>query len=172
MALHLFNIPKQFSLTQNVPRHPLHGTCLKQRIKCLAGNQDLSQTIERRSANYQPAAWSYDLLESLKKDNREEIFDGGVKTLEKMYEDRAKKLEEEVKCRMYDDNIEPLALLELVDDIQNLGLGYRFEKDIKRSLKRRILEVSNVTFEKSLHAAALSFRILRQHGYEVSQGNL
>ncbi|RVW26800.1 Isoprene synthase, chloroplastic [Vitis vinifera] len=122
MALHLFNIPKQFSLTQNVSRHPLHGTCMKQRIKCLAGNQDLSQTIERRSANYQPAAWSYDLLESLKKDNREEIFDGGVKTLEKMYEDRAKKLEEEVKCRMYDDNIEPLALLELVDDIQNLGL--------------------------------------------------
>ncbi|RVW72527.1 Isoprene synthase, chloroplastic [Vitis vinifera] len=166
MALHLFNIPKQFSLTQNVSRHPLHGTCMKQRIKCLAGNQDLSQTIERRSANYQPAAWSYDLLESLKKDNREEIFDGGVKTLEKMYEDRAKKLEEEVKCRMYDDNIEPLALLELVDDIQNLGLGYRFEKDIKRSLQRRILEVSNVTFEKSLHAAALSFRILRQHGYE------
>ena len=92
-----------------------------------------------------------------------------MKTLEKMYEDRAKKLEEEVKCRMYDDNIEPLALLELVDDIQNLGLGYRFEKDIKRSLQRRILEVSNVTFEKSLHAAALSFRILRQHGYEVSQ---
>eukprot|EP00261_Vitis_vinifera_P037647 XP_019078890.1 PREDICTED: isoprene synthase, chloroplastic-like [Vitis vinifera] len=169
MALHLFNIPKQFSLTQNVSRHPLHGTCMKQRIKCLAGNQDLSQTIERRSANYQPAAWSYDLLESLKKDNREEIFDGGVKTLEKMYEDRAKKLEEEVKCRMYDDNIEPLALLELVDDIQNLGLGYRFEKDIKRSLQRRILEVSNVTLEKSLHAAALSFRILRQHGYEVSQ---
>lgn len=109
------------------------------------------------------------MLESLKKDNREEIFDGGVKTLKKMYEDRAKKLEEEVKCRMYDDNIKPLALLELVDDIQNLGLGYRFEKDIKRSLQRRILEVSNVTSEKSLHAAALSFRILRQHGYEVSQ---
>lgn len=107
-------------------------------------------------------------MESLKK--REEICDGSVKELEKMYEDRARKLEDEVKWMIHEKSAEPLTLLEFIDDIQRLGLGYRFENDIKRSLdKILLLEGSNAGKGESLHHTALRFRILKQHGYKVTQ---
>lgn len=107
-------------------------------------------------------------MESLKK--REEICDGSVKELEKMYEDRARKLEDEVKWMIHEKSAEPLTLLEFIDDIQRLGLGHRFENDIKRSLdKILLLEGSNAGKGESLHHTALRFRILKQHGYKVSQ---
>ena len=90
-----------------------------------------------------------------------------------MYEDRARKLEDEVKWMIHEKSAEPLTLLEFIDDIQRLGLGYRFENDIKRSLdKILLLEGSNAGKGESLHHTALRFRILKQHGYNVSQGNL
>ncbi|KAJ9686769.1 hypothetical protein PVL29_015562 [Vitis rotundifolia] len=125
-------------------------------------------TESRRSAHYQPAFWSYDFVESLKK--REEICEGSVKELEKMYEDRARKLEDEVKWMIHEKSAEPLTLLEFIDDIERLGLGYRFENDIKRSLdKILLLEGSNAGKGESLHHTALRFRILKQHGYKVTQ---
>jgi isoprene synthase len=69
--------------------------------------------------------------------------------------------------------MEMLTMLEMIDDIQRLGLGHRFEKDIKRKLDRiSSSEQSYVEAEKSLRATALCFRLLRQHGYEISQGTL
>lgn len=60
-----------------------------------------------------------------------------------------------------------LKILEMIDDIQRLGLGHRFEKDIKGVLDRVVcFDVEG----ESLHATALRFRLLRQHGYYVSQG--
>ncbi|THG20526.1 hypothetical protein TEA_027983 [Camellia sinensis var. sinensis] len=71
-----------------------------------------------------------------------------------------------------DVEVEPVALLGLVDIIQRLGLGNSFDKDIKRALLRiiSVQEKSNDRKEMNLHATALSFRLLRQHGYQVSQG--
>ncbi|RVW72522.1 Isoprene synthase, chloroplastic [Vitis vinifera] len=87
-----------------------------------------------------------------------------------MYEDRARKLEDEVKWMIHEKSAEPLTLLEFIDDIQRLGLGYRFENDIKRSLdKILLLEGSNAGKGESLHHTALRFRILKQHGYKVTQ---
>ena len=84
-----------------------------------------------------------------------------------MYEDRARKMEDEVKWMIHEKSSEPLAVLEFIDDIQRLGLGYRFEKDIKISLDKILsLEMEG----GSLHHTALRFRILKQHGYKVSQG--
>ncbi|XP_019078772.1 (E)-beta-ocimene synthase isoform X1 [Vitis vinifera] len=171
MALHLFYFPKQCFLTHNLPGHPMkkppRGTTAQ--IRCSANEQSFSlMTESRRSAHYQPAFWSYDFVESLKK--REEICDGSVKELEKMYEDRARKLEDEVKWMIHEKSAEPLTLLEFIDDIQRLGLGHRFENDIKRSLdKILLLEGSNAGKGESLHHTALRFRILKQHGYKVSQ---
>ena len=88
-----------------------------------------------------------------------------------MYEDRARKLEDEVKWMIHEKSAEPLTLLEFIDDIQRLGLGYRFENDIKRSLdKILLLEGSNAGKGESVHHTALRFRILKQHGYKVTQG--
>ncbi|KAI4356261.1 hypothetical protein L6164_000295 [Bauhinia variegata] len=61
--------------------------------------------------------------------------------------------------------------LELIDDIQRLGLSYHFEKEIRDALHRFVsLErCHGTTNYRSLHEAALTFRLLRQHGYDVSQ---
>jgi isoprene synthase len=50
-------------------------------------------------------------------------------------------------------------------------LGYRFESDIRRALDRFVSSGGfDAVTKTSLHATALSFRLLRQHGFEVSQG--
>lgn len=69
-----------------------------------------------------------------------------------------------------DGDAEQLAVLEIVDDIQRLGLGTLFENDIKRVLER-IFSDQILYFKehKSLHATAIAFRLLRQHRYPVSQ---
>ncbi|KAK8993348.1 hypothetical protein V6N11_033449 [Hibiscus sabdariffa] len=65
---------------------------------------------------------------------------------------------------------EPVDLLELIDDIQRLGLGHRFEMDIERALQKFVSSDDGVVAtDHSLHAAALRFRLLRQHGYEICQ---
>lgn len=89
------------------------------------------------------------------------------------YEDRLKKVEEDVRSMINNENADLVETLELIDDVQRLGLGHRFEKDIARALvKFASSKGCNERVEKSLHATALSFRLLRQHGYEVSQGIL
>ncbi|CAJ1961782.1 unnamed protein product [Sphenostylis stenocarpa] len=68
-------------------------------------------------------------------------------------------------------DMEPRSLLELIDDIQRLGLHYKFEDDINNAL-HRIVSTQNLKDEsqkKSLHETALLFRLLRQHGFDVSQ---
>ncbi|KAK1429342.1 hypothetical protein QVD17_11550 [Tagetes erecta] len=66
----------------------------------------------------------------------------------------------------------PLSTLELVDDLQRLGISYHFENEI-----RNLLEVIYNTYYKTydkwnkidLNLKALGFRLLRQHGYQVPQ---
>ncbi|OMO99925.1 hypothetical protein COLO4_13037 [Corchorus olitorius] len=113
----------------------------------------------RRSANYQPTIWSYDFLQSLKNEHNDTI-----------YRDRAAKLEQELRFALADEDAESVNLLELIDDIQRLGLAHRFEMDISRALEKIASGVAAA--ENSLHATALRFRLLRQHGYDVSQGIL
>lgn len=72
-----------------------------------------------------------------------------------------------------DDDADTLAQLELIDDIQRLGLRYRFEENIRRAFDKIFYsKMDHLRTEKSLHATALIFRLLRQDGYEVSQGNI
>ncbi|CAK9187057.1 unnamed protein product [Ilex paraguariensis] len=69
-----------------------------------------------------------------------------------------------------DEGVRPLTLLQLIDDVERLGLGYRFDKDITVALNRIIaMDESNVGAEKNIHVTALKFRLLRQHDYDISQ---
>ncbi|WOH16428.1 hypothetical protein DCAR_0935981 [Daucus carota subsp. sativus] len=71
---------------------------------------------------------------------------------------------------MLKDGTRPLEQLEVIDDLQRLGLGYHFEQEIKSALRKVYEDRSFKALErKDLHAAALRFRLLRQHGYEISQ---
>jgi isoprene synthase len=88
------------------------------------------------------------------------------------YKDRAKKLEEDVRSMIHNGNADLLATLELIDDVQRLGLGYRFETEITRALDNFVSSkgCNDQRIGKCLHATALSFRLPRQQGYRVSQG--
>lgn len=84
-------------------------------------------------------------------------------------EERAKKVEEEVRKVINGIDTKPL-LLELIDDVQHLGLTYKFEKDIIKALEKIVSLDENEKHISELYYTALSFRLLRQHGFEVSQG--
>ncbi|KAJ6366406.1 hypothetical protein OIU77_002900 [Salix suchowensis] len=164
MALSLFtSLPSVNSMNWKLekPRHPLPRTFHRTRINlrvtaCSVSLKKSHEESKRRSANYQPTTWSSDFLQSLKNDYADNI-----------YKDKAMELEEEVRCMINSGDMEMLTILEMIDDIQRLGLGHRFEKDIKRKLDRiSSSEQSSFEAEKSLHATALCFRLLRQHGYE------
>ena len=67
---------------------------------------------------------------------------------------------------------DPLKQLELIDTLQRLGISYHFENEIKNVLKG-IYEKSNESDDSeqnNLYATSLKFRLLRQHGFNVSQG--
>ena len=68
----------------------------------------------------------------------------------------------------------PLSSLELVDNLLRLGIAYHFDDEI-RDVLDMIYNNYYKTHDKwnsmDLNLKALSFRILRQHGYQVSQGN-
>ncbi|KAF9663313.1 hypothetical protein SADUNF_Sadunf17G0027200 [Salix dunnii] len=169
MATEFLSLQRPFSLTHNMNRNPLprviQATPLTLKFRCSVSTKNVSltetetETETRRSANYEPNSWDYDYL--LSSDTEDAI---------ELYKDKAKKLDAEVRSKINNEKAEFLTQLELIDTIQRLGLGYRFESDIRRALDRY---VSSGGFEAaaktSLQATALSFRLLRQHGFEVSQ---
>ncbi|KAL1560041.1 Bicyclo-germacrene synthase [Salvia divinorum] len=63
--------------------------------------------------------------------------------------------------------------LELIDEIQRLGVGYHFEKEIEESLKyiHDSYMQQNSKDSDDLRTVALRFRLLRQQGYNVPCGN-
>lgn len=68
-----------------------------------------------------------------------------------------------------------LEQLELIDDLQKLGVSYHFEREIDNILTFTYHKLDKSNFreydmEYDLHANALEFRLLRQHGYNVSEG--
>uniref|UniRef100_A0A5B7B4V6 Putative (-)-alpha-terpineol synthase n=1 Tax=Davidia involucrata TaxID=16924 RepID=A0A5B7B4V6_DAVIN len=118
-----------------------------------------NQTPFRRSANYQPCIWDYDYVQSLSSDYVRET-----------YKRQSEELKERVKM-MLDKEIEPLDQLELIDNLQRLGVSYHFEDEIKRILKSiyNSYNINDNWKKEDLYATALEFRLLRQHGYNVSQ---
>ncbi|KAL9455762.1 hypothetical protein AB3S75_005061 [Citrus x aurantiifolia] len=78
------------------------------------------------------------------------------------------------------DYVDALHQLEIVDNLQRLGVSYHFEDEIKRFLSRIYNERNSRSSyhakekqESSLYAVALEFRLLRQHGFDMhAQGTL
>ncbi|PIN05453.1 (+)-epi-alpha-bisabolol synthase [Handroanthus impetiginosus] len=88
--------------------------------------------------------------------------------MEKRYLERAEKLKGEVK-KLLEKTNDPIHQIELVDVLQRLGIFYHFTQYIDRILKNIYnLEDGQDLNIENLHAAALIFRLLRQHGYKIS----
>ncbi|RDX82133.1 Isoprene synthase, chloroplastic, partial [Mucuna pruriens] len=128
-------------------------------ISCTKQVTQFTQNENRRSANYQTNQWTHELVQSL-----------GNHLVETLQE-RAKKLEENVQLMINGMDMDSLNLLELVDDINRLGLSNLLHEDINKAIDRIVsIEYLKDQTEKSLHETALLFRILTQHGFHVSQG--
>ncbi|KAF7146392.1 hypothetical protein RHSIM_Rhsim04G0059400 [Rhododendron simsii] len=165
MSLHPFFVPirsipsSKLGLPPQLTRKSVRCTRTRLHLQSSEMARDSQQTSQRRSANYQPTAWNSDFIKSLKNHNVDEI-----------QKQMAEKLKGEVRAMIGDTDANSLTILELIDEIQRLGLSYHFEKDITRALDRMFLSVNGTnlwTQQKStVHAIALCFRLCRQHGYE------
>ncbi|KAG5555550.1 hypothetical protein RHGRI_006257 [Rhododendron griersonianum] len=133
-----------------------HGR-VQRTFRCMAVSlQTCKQNVVRRSANYQPSIWDYDYVQSLNSK-----YAGDV------YAKWAAKLVEDVKI-MLDKVADPVVGLEMIDDLQRLGVSYHFEEDIKRVLENISNDSCNIDWNKEdLHGTALKFRLMRQHGYNI-----
>nr|POE83844.1 myrcene synthase, chloroplastic [Quercus suber] len=130
-------------------------------VQCMANSKISKSTdIVRRSANYQAPIWDYDYIQSLRSEYVGEVYTGKIN-----------KLKGQVRM-MLQKVADPLEQLELIDILQKLGLSYHFECEMKRMLE--VLynnDHGDEWKEENLYAIALKFRLLRQHGYRVSEGN-
>lgn len=126
-----------------------------------------SDIIERRTANYKPNIWKYDLLQSL-----------DTKFSDLKYKRKAEELKEDIVTEMFVSTNDPISKLELIDSISKLGLYDYFEEEIKEELADNIdqyfpvmVSSSSITGKDLYYSTSLLFRILRQYcGGNPSQG--
>ncbi|GAB4826786.1 hypothetical protein Ancab_033667 [Ancistrocladus abbreviatus] len=111
---------------------------------------------QRRSANYKPNIWSYDLIQSLTNEYNEALYELRVETLKN-------------EIRPMFDQVTGVDKLEMIECINKLGLLGLFEKEINHALDD--IECNMMTydgFKEDIRAISLCFRLLRQHGRENS----
>ncbi|KAL8136782.1 hypothetical protein V2J09_002783 [Rumex salicifolius] len=115
--------------------------------------------LERRTAHYKPNIWNYDHLASLVSNNNVQL--GGA---------QVQKLKEDF-IRVFDKETD-VSKLQIIDDINKLGLNALVEKELMEALDliQSGLNTNNPPFINNIESVALCFRLLRHHGYNVSQG--
>ncbi|KAI7743354.1 hypothetical protein M8C21_009257, partial [Ambrosia artemisiifolia] len=119
------------------------------------------EPVVRRSANYDPTLWSFDHIQSLSSNYTGED-----------YVARADALKDTVKMMIRRQVGNVSNTLELIDDLQRLGIGYHFEDEIRDVLEMiygDYFETQAKWESMDLNLKALGFRLLRQHGYQVPQ---
>nr|XP_016512604.1 PREDICTED: (-)-camphene/tricyclene synthase, chloroplastic-like isoform X2 [Nicotiana tabacum] len=128
-----------------------------------------NMNTHRRSGNYKPPTWHFEYIQSI---NNDYVGDNYTKRLNKLKEEMRKKL------KMMDDvDGEELDKLELIDNLQRLGLSYHFKEEIFQILRsihqQHILQKKGrniIAGEYSLlYATALKFKLLREHDFDISQ---
>nr|WHL34548.1 terpene synthase 7 [Aquilegia oxysepala] len=167
MALFQLNTLPKFSVqTQlSLPKlFPLGRMAANKVAFSTAANVYAAQIVdaptERRSANWKPSIWDHDFIKTLKNDYTGEV-----------YVRRADSLKDKIRqllINAHDKKKSPLALLELIDNIQRLGLEHIFQDDIHQALGF-VKEINPAEMKYNLHATALRFRLFRQEGLSVSQ---
>ncbi|XP_074298476.1 alpha-farnesene synthase-like [Silene latifolia] len=122
------------------------------------GSQAYDVAHERRSANYKPNIWSFDFVQSLRSQFTDVV-----------YKSWAEKLKEEFMHTLNEE--EELSMVHIVDIISKLGLSGVFTKFIKDALDfiASNMNMTTAGSKDDMLKTALCFRLLRQHGYHVSQ---
>ncbi|WMV12646.1 hypothetical protein MTR67_006031 [Solanum verrucosum] len=107
----------------------------------------------RRTGNYQPPIWDFQFIQSL---HNPYVGD--------KYMNRFNDLKEEMKNNLM-LMVELDVKLELIDNLERLGVSYHFKDEIMQILKSIHDQISST--DNSLYSTALKFRLLRQHGFHI-----
>ncbi|KDO69460.1 hypothetical protein CISIN_1g044370mg [Citrus sinensis] len=120
-------------------------------------SQNAKSQVMRRTANFHPSVWGDRFANYTAEDKMNHARD--LKEL--------KALKEEVGRKLL-ATAGPIQL-NLIDAIQRLGVGYHFERELEQALQHLYNEkYSDDDTEDDLYRISLRFRLLRQHGYNVS----
>jgi len=88
--------------------------------------------------------------------------------------ERFDKLKKEMKRNLMiivEGSIQELdAKLELIDNLERLGVSYHFKDEIMQILRSVHDQTSTIATGDSLYSIALKFRLFRQHHFHISQG--
>ncbi|KAH9720494.1 alpha-humulene/(-)-(E)-beta-caryophyllene synthase [Citrus sinensis] len=123
----------------------------------MISSQNAKSQVMRRTANFHPSVWGDRFANYTAEDKMNHARD--LKEL--------KALKEEVGRKLL-ATAGPIQL-NLIDAIQRLGVGYHFERELEQALQHLYNEkYSDDDTEDDLYRISLRFRLLRQHGYNVS----
>ncbi|KAK4276123.1 hypothetical protein QN277_019112 [Acacia crassicarpa] len=128
-------------------------------IQCKASSVITSDqnSTSHRSVNYfPPSIWQHDYIQSLTS-----AFE------EKSYAEEIDRLKEEVRVMLLKLQ-NPMDQLELIDILQRLGVDRHFGLEISSILESIYKSKDTSKSNNNLYDMALEFRLLRQHGYDVS----
>nr|QJX58304.1 monoterpene synthase 5 [Salvia officinalis] len=161
ISMNLAILSKPLNSLHNLERRPstvwsisCTAPAARLRASCSSQLEEAYQT--RRSGNYQPSRWNFNYIQSLNTPYKEE-----------RHLNRQAELIVQVKM-LLKEKIEAIQQLELIDDLKYLGLSYFFQDEIKQILSS-IYNEHKYFPNNDLYFTALGFRILRQHGFNVSQ---
>lgn len=86
-------------------------------------------------------------------------------------EELKKEVRNELMIKTSDEPMQHMKLIELIDVVQRLGIGYHFEEEIEEALRHiYVIYDEQWTESNNLKTISLWFRILRQQGFNVSPG--
>ncbi|KAL6213630.1 hypothetical protein ACLB2K_013077 [Fragaria x ananassa] len=117
--------------------------------------------IVRPIANFQPSIWGNQFLNYDSQD---------IKT-EALWQQQVEELKVKVKSEVFTNEGDFALRLKLIDAIQRLGVAYQFEEEIEDALRHihaTYRDQDQFNDDSDLPTVALCFRLLRQHGYEIS----
>ncbi|KAL6196352.1 hypothetical protein ACLB2K_031967 [Fragaria x ananassa] len=125
----------------------------------ILASQSLNNADTRHSANFHPSIWGDRFLS----------YNNTMETNMKGEQQVLQQLKEEVKRMLMAPPVETgLGKLELIDDIQRLGVSYHFEYEIDQTMQQIHENLNGTCDDDYLQTCVLRFRLLRQHGYNVS----
>ncbi|KAM3291283.1 (-)-camphene/tricyclene synthase, chloroplastic isoform X1 [Capsicum chacoense] len=157
-------IPMAISRRPPPPKTSSSLACLSMKPQPPLLNQDSPTNLSspnpvRRSGNYEPTMWDFQFIQSLHNPY------AGEKYI-KRFNELKKEMKKNLMLIMVEGSSQELEKLELIDNLQRLGISYHFKDEIMQILR----SINQHTAPgDSLYSTALKFRLLRQHGFHISQ---
>ncbi|KAL8512938.1 hypothetical protein ACS0TY_019193 [Phlomoides rotata] len=119
----------------------------------------LVTACSRPLANYHPSVWGDRFLHNTPKSTDTEAREKQV----------VEELKEDVKRELKEALNDYTRQLKMVDAIQRLGIEYHFEEEIEEALQNVLEQFDDYCKNNhEMYTTALSFRLLRKHGFRVS----